>query len=103
MNDWGITAEEAAMYIKAALGRCPHAQAEPVVLCTGELVACVCITCLDKLPAHWISRQREHAELVAYCTHEDLDEIREIGKLRPDYHCASCGEWNPATPHRANV
>lgn len=98
MKEWGISAAEAAVNIKVALGGCPHAQADTVVLCTGELVACICITCLDKLPAHWISRQREHAETVARCTHEDLIELRDLGQLHPDYTCNRCGAWNPNTP-----
>lgn len=103
MKTWGITGEEAAVHIKAALGGCPHVQAEPVVLYTGELVACVCIICLDKLPANWIAGQREHAELVAYCTHETLIELRSLGQLHPDYTCNRCGALNPNTPAASGV
>lgn len=52
--DFGITGEEAAVSLKAALGGCPHKDPQPVTLCTGEVVAAVCPTCLDALPASFV-------------------------------------------------
>jgi hypothetical protein len=75
--------------------RCSHQQAEPVVLSTGETVACVCISCIEPLAANWIANQRSTAERVAYCRHEDLVDITGFGKVETDYICAGCGAMNP--------
>lgn len=74
---------------------CAHRQAEPVVLSTGEAVACVCTTCLAPLSATWIDDQRRRAEITAYCAHEDLVDITGFGKVEREIICATCGAWNP--------
>lgn len=71
--------------------RCPHQQAEPVTLMTGEQVACICIACLDQLPARHIDRQRLTAERVAYCTHEDTVKLADFGDAFGGYICTGCG------------
>lgn len=90
---WGITGEEAAVNLKAALGGCPHKQAETVELCTGEVVACMCIACLDRLPADWIDRQRDRAEREAHCEHRALmAQLRMgVGVASNPHRCADCG------------
>lgn len=70
--------------------RCPHQQAEPVTLTTGEQVACICIACLDQLEPYWIDRQRLTAEREAYCTHEDMVEITGFGKAYGEHICTGC-------------
>lgn len=50
----GRTPAEAAENLRIKLGRCPHGLAEEVRLCTGEIVAAVCPTCLDVLPAAFV-------------------------------------------------
>lgn len=90
---WGVTGEEAAVNMKAALGGCPHRQAETVELCTGEVVACICIACLDRLPAGWIDQQRERAEREARCDHRELMMRLQMGvgvALHPKV-CGECG------------
>ena len=49
--------------------RCAHRQAEPVILCTGELVACVCVECFEPLPARWVETQRRKARV------ESIEEV----------------------------
>lgn len=71
---------------------CSHRQAEPVVLSTGELVACVCIACLAALSADWIDNQRERAVRIAYCDHGDQIEITQFGQAVRQYLCNGCGE-----------
>lgn len=67
--DLGVLVE--ATFV-ADLKRCRHPQAEPVILTTGELVACVCIGCYQPLPADYIESQAEQAQREAYCTHRSL-------------------------------
>jgi len=89
----GVTGEESAVSLKAALGGCPHQQAETVELCTGEVVACVCIACLDRLPANWIDQQRDRAEREARCDHRALMARLRMGvgvALHPKV-CGECG------------
>lgn len=50
----GRTPAEAAENLRVKLGHCPHGLAEEVTLCTGEVVAAVCPTCLDVLPAAFV-------------------------------------------------
>lgn len=75
------------------LRRCQHPQAEPVILSTGELVACVCIGCFGPLPADYIERQAETAHLKAYCVHEDSVEITAFGSRDRTHACRVCGAW----------
>ena len=77
--------------------RCNHQQAEPVVLSTGETVACVCISCLAGLSAGYVEQQRRRAEVAAYCDHSDVVELAEFGKEPADWDrmCTTCGAWNP--------
>lgn len=55
----------AAATFEVDLMRCRHPQAEPVILTTGELVACVCIGCYQPLPAGYIEDQAKQAHLEA--------------------------------------
>lgn len=73
--------------------RCQHPQAEPVILSTGELVACVCVTCFNPLPADYIERQAERAHLEAHCTHSNTVEITAFGEANRRYTCIGCGSW----------
>lgn len=50
----GVTGEMAGLRMAAAMGGCQHADAEPVELCTGEVVAAVCPSCWRSLPAEWV-------------------------------------------------
>lgn len=50
----GRTPAEAAENLRVKLGHCPHGLAEEVTLRTGEVVAAVCPTCLDVLPASFV-------------------------------------------------
>ena len=50
----GSTPEEAAANLWVKLGHCPHGLAEEVRLTTGEVVAAVCPTCLEALPASFV-------------------------------------------------
>lgn len=50
----GRTPEEAAARLWVKLGHCPHGLAEEVRLSTGEVVAAVCPTCLEALPASFV-------------------------------------------------
>ena len=77
--------------------RCTHQQAEPVVLSTGETVACVCIICLSALSADWVTNQRRRAEQTAHCAHDDLIELGMFGQHPADADriCRDCGAWNP--------
>lgn len=76
---------------------CPHAQAEPVVLSTDETVACVCIACLDSLPANWIGQQRDRAEREAHCDHDQTWDDRRLGSRTARRHCNGCGmSWELA-------
>jgi hypothetical protein len=83
------------LVISGAQQRCPHRQAEPVILSTGEQVACVCIACFAPLAAGWIIDQRSTAERVARCAHDDLIDISAFGEY-PGSHqiCAGCGASN---------
>lgn len=74
---------------------CAHQQAEPVVLSTGETVACVCITCLAPLTATWIDNQRHRAEITAHCAHDNLIDITAFGQVETDHLCNGCGAMNP--------
>lgn len=51
---FGVTAEEAGIRMKAALGGCPHTNPEPVILTTDEVVAAVCPDCLQPLPPSYV-------------------------------------------------
>jgi hypothetical protein len=51
---FGVTAEEAGIRMKAALGGCQHANPEPVILTTDEVVAAVCPDCLQPLPPSFV-------------------------------------------------
>jgi hypothetical protein len=75
---------------------CPHSQAEPVVLSTGELVACVCIACLCALPFDWIQDQRTRAERHARCEHDDEVDITAFGKVLTMLVCTICGRKREA-------
>ena len=90
--DAGVRAE--AAFIEE-LRRCQHPQAEPVILSTGELVACVCIGCYQPLPADYIGQQVEQAQRKAFCTHAETMEIVDFGRAPADsrYSCAECGGW----------
>ena len=86
------------------MGTCAHQQAEPVVLSSGETVACVCIACIQPLAADWITNQRMTAERVARCKHDDLIDITGFGKLPgSDRICAECGAMNPEQRERIGV
>lgn len=89
----GITAEEASINLKIAFGGCPHLRAEPVILSTGEQVACVCASCLRQLPREWISNQRDRAHREAFCKHEEWLEMPELGRLAVDAQCRACSTW----------
>lgn len=54
LNLPGVTGEMAAARLAAALGGCQHEAAEPVELCTGEVVGAVCPSCWRSLPAAWV-------------------------------------------------
>jgi hypothetical protein len=90
MHDLGVKAE--ATFV-ADLRRCRHPQAEPVVLTTGELVACVCIGCYQQLPADYIERQATEAHVEAYCLHKDSVEVTRFGSRDRTYACRDCGSW----------
>lgn len=77
------------------LPRCAHQQAEPVVLSTGETVACVCIACLGSLSANWVDDQRHRAEIAAHCAHDNLIDITAFGQVETDHLCNGCGAMNP--------
>lgn len=88
----GVTMAEATVSIRMALEGCTHDQAEPVVLSTGEVVACVCVACIEALPADWIANQYRRAEREAWCTHENwvadirfgqVGETKALHRLRP--------------------
>jgi hypothetical protein len=97
MSRWGgVTAEEAAVHLKTALGGCPHSQAEPVILSTGETVACVCIACWDPLPAAWVRDQMELAHRVAYCRHENEVTLCSLGDPVDTLLCVGCGRQRTA-------
>lgn len=87
----GISAVEAVINLKVALGGCQHQQAVPVQLVTGETVACLCIACLDRLPADWIDRQRRRAEREARCSHDRYVEDRRFGSSLTVRLCTDCG------------
>lgn len=70
---------------------CRHPQAEPVILTTGELVACVCIGCYQQLAAEYIERQAEQAQREAYCTHEHELSLRSWGQPSDSLICSYCG------------
>lgn len=73
--------------------RCQHPQAEPVVLSTGEQVACVCIGCYEQLPADHIKRQAEAAHREAHCDHTGAIEVTAFGKADRHFICNECGSW----------
>lgn len=55
MTAGGVTADEAAAAIMAALGGCRHEFAIPVELAmTGEVVAAICPDCGIRLPVSWL-------------------------------------------------
>ena len=68
---------------------CRHVQAEPVVLSTGETVACVCIWCFEPLPADYIARQAALCEREAYCAHGTLISVNAEGMTSWEF-CADC-------------
>lgn len=72
---------------------CAHQQAEPVILSTGELVACVCINCYAQLPDTYIVTQRTRAEREAHCQHADLVEMTKLGQAERSYLCVECGAY----------
>lgn len=73
---------------------CAHRQAEPVILSTGEVVACVCVACYAQLPARYIRDQYDKALLYAYCKHKDRVDLAELGKepVNWDQICQGCGQ-----------
>lgn len=71
--------------------RCRHLQAEPVHFLTGEIAACICITCLEQLPADYIDKQRSRAYHNATCKHAATVDITGFGDSIPRYMCAYCG------------
>lgn len=73
---------------------CRHQQAEPVILSTGETVACVCIACLGPLSADWIDKQRATAEARAFCAHDPADQVEIVafGDQLIRVLCAECGD-----------
>lgn len=88
MRNLGALAEAT---LAADLRRCRHPQAEPVILSTGELVACVCIGCYHQLPADYIGGQVEQAQREAYCTHDDEVDITGFGQVEHTHTCTGCG------------
>lgn len=76
---------------------CAHPQAEPVILSTGEQVACICLNpdCYQQLPADYITTQRDIAELRACCEHENRIDLIELGTVDWDQICQDCGEIRP--------
>lgn len=87
----GLTAAEAGVNIRMALGGCQHRQADPVIISTGEVVACICTACLDPLPADWIAMQYERAHRAAFCEHEwiDICTLSDVGRRGA---CCLCGD-----------
>ena len=73
------------------LRRCHHPQARPVILSTGELVACVCIGCFSPLPADYVERQAEAAHRESYCTHDYEANLRSWNEPYDTLWCTSCG------------
>lgn len=70
---------------------CQHRQAHEVTLSTGEIVACLCEECHERLPAQWVTYQLIHALRAAYCAHEDT---LTMGCLEDAYEvtfCSACG------------
>lgn len=84
--------ERLALTMQIIGGGCSHRQAEPVLLNTGELVACVCIACLRALPYDWISDQMHRAYREAHCEHEWI-EMPTLGSAEVDAQCRDCGTW----------
>lgn len=74
---------------------CRHQQAEPVVLITGETVACVCIRCLERLSAEYIDQQYDRAYQIATCPHNDTVDVAAYGGFPRTVWCAECGERTP--------
>lgn len=68
---------------------CRHQQAEPVVLSTGELVACVCIWCWEQLPPGYIAGQIELCLKQAYCPHGTFITISAAEGWSWNY-CTDC-------------
>lgn len=89
----GVTTQEACINIEMALGGCAHNQAEPVILSTGELVACVCISCLRALPFDWITNQVSRGHREAFCAHQEWIEMPMFGRVEVDATCRDCGAW----------
>lgn len=79
-------------WMKAPPGDCPHQQAEPVKLSSGELVACICISCFEQLPMAFIQRQKTDAMREAFCKHETRVELVELGSLDVEAMCIGCGQ-----------
>lgn len=80
------------------MNECLHRQAEPVELTTGEIVACVCIECLQPLPADHIARQIRDAwdearreRLRKTCPHTESVEIITFGMAEAEHMCLWCG------------
>lgn len=69
---------------------CPHRQAEPVVLITGETVATVCVECLTPLPADYIDKQLHKAARVAFCEHQETIGIGTWSQSEPWRMCQDC-------------
>jgi hypothetical protein len=74
---------------------CQHPQAEPVVLITGETVACVCISCMAQLRPDYIEDQHEAAYRRAYCEHGEQVEIRSFDRWLATPICTECGDRDP--------
>lgn len=68
---------------------CRHQQAEPVVLCTGELVACVCCLCWEQLPPDYIERQVALCLNQAYCPHGTVITMSVTEGMSWKY-CSDC-------------
>lgn len=83
---YALGAQKAATFV-ADLQRCRHPQAEPVILSTGELVACVCIGCYQQLSASYIKDQADDAHRLAYCSHRGSRFSRST--------CSECGRPVP--------
>jgi hypothetical protein len=92
------TAYEAGESLSLAMGvlagGCPHQRAEPVILCTGEQVACICTRCYRQLPETWILDQRARTEREAYCQHDRRGGDRHPEPAVPRVHLR--GLWTLA-------
>lgn len=62
----GTAGAWAGMEVGIVTDLCPHDEVEPVKLCTGEVVATVCVRCLGRLPAAWGCNDCSYAEVGAH-------------------------------------